>query len=633
MSNFYYFIVVYLCVSWYNGIESSDYMYLRKSLSHGKTYLSFVQGYRDENGKVKQKTIKKIGFLDDLKNEVKDPISFYSALAKEMTSKEVTEYTIKNLNTKIIEDENNVKNLGYIILKKIYNELSIDSYLKQKQKNLKVKYSLNEIMKLLIFSRILYPASKNETYNNKNVYFEKFDFSLKDLYRSLDFFQGFKEEILKLIWDNTKDDYNRDTSITYYDTTNYYFEISYNDEDLIDENGTILEKGWRKKGPSKEHRKTPIISLGLLMDKNDIPLSYDLFPGNESEKLQMRPTLKKTKSKFGINRTIIVADRGQNTSDNTVFIAGKNDDFHNNHDGYVYGQSIIGADKEFKTWALNKDGFIKDYIYDEDGNLVTYKEAIKDKNGKLLRYEEKPVIFKHKSRVYAKKVQIKKNDKRTVIYQIYQKQMVYYSKKYADRQKHEREIAIKKAKDLINNPGKYTQATSYGCTKYINNIQFDKKTGTVSDGLELSLKIEKIKEEEKYDGYYSIVTSEKNLSDKKIRDIYKGLWKIEESFKITKSDLETRPVFVWTKEHIEAHFLTCFISLVILRLIEAKTKRKYSSKKVIESLKNYTSNNIEHDLYLQNFTNDVIKELSNIYNVNLTRKYLTLSEIKKILNF
>ena len=373
--------------------------------------------------------------------------------------------------------------------------------------------------------------------------------------------------------------------------------------------------------------------MGLLMDKNAIPLSYDLFPGNESEKLMMRPTLKKTKSKFGINRTIIVADRGQNTSDNTVFIAGKNDDDHINHDGYVYGQSIIGADKEFKTWALDQSEFINDYVYGDDGNLITYKAAVKDENGNILRYEDKPVIFKHKSRVYAKKVKIKKDNKRKVVYQIYQKQMIYYSKKYADRQKHERELAIKKAKDLINNPGKYTQATSYGCTKYINNIRFNEETGEVPEGLELSLKLDKIKEEEKYDGYYSIVTSEKNLSDKEIRDIYKGLWKIEESFKITKSDLETRPVFVWTKEHIEAHFLTCFISLVILRLIESKTNRKFSTKSIINSLKQYTSNNLEHDIYLQNFTNDIIKDLSKIYNVDLSRKYLTLSEIKKILNF
>ena len=608
-------------------------MFLKQSKSHNRIYLSFVQGYRDETGKIKHRTIKKIGYLDELEKQFDNPIEHFKNIAKEKNNNEITEYTIKNLNTKTIDENVNSKNLGYIVLKKIYKELQIDNFLSNEQKKLKMKYDLNQIFELLIFSRILFPASKNETFNNKDIFFEKFDFSLKDLYRSLDYFNGFRDDILKLIWDNTKDKYNRDTSISYYDTTNYYFEISYNDEDLIDENGTILEKGYRKKGPSKEHRKTPIISMGLLMDKIGIPLSYDLFPGNESEKLQMRPALNSTKAKYGIERTIIVADRGQNTSDNLVFIAGKNDDDHTNHDGYVYGQSIIGADMEFKTWAISQDGFINDYVYDEDGNLVTYKERIEDENGKLLRYEEKPVIFKHKSRVYAKKVKIKKDNKRKVNYTVYQKQMIYYSKQYADRQKHERENAIKKAKDLIENPGKYTQATSYGCTKYINNIRFDEETGEIPKGLELSLKLDKIKEEEKFDGYYSIVTSEKDLSDKEIRDIYKGLWKIEESFKITKSNLETRPVYVWTKEHIEAHFLTCFISLVIIRLLEYKTNRKYSTRKMIDSLKKFNSTNIEHDIYLQNFSNDVIKNFEEIFDVNLSRKYLTLSEIKKILNF
>lgn len=607
-------------------------MFVKQNKSHKGILLTFTVGYR-ENGKVKHKNIETIGYLDDLKKQYDDPVSHFKQIAKQRSNNEINELIIKNLKSKTIDSNSASKNLGYVILKKVYNELDISSILKKKQLSLNTQYSLEDIMELLVFSRILYPASKNETYNNKDIFFEKFDFSLKDLYRSLDHFETLKDDIIKSIWDNTKISYNRDTSITYYDTTNYYFEISYNDEDLIDENGNILEKGSRKKGPSKEHRKTPIIGMGLLLDNNGIPLSYDLFPGNESEKLMMRPTLRKSKAKFGIDRTIIVADRGQNTSDNTVFIAGKNDDDHTNHDGYVYGQSIVGADKEFKTWALDQSGFTNDYIYDDDGNIVTYKEAIKDENGNILRYEDRPVIFKHKSRVYAKKVQIKKDNQRKVNYQIYQKQMVYYSKKYADRQKHERDLAIKKAEDLIKNPGKYTQATSYGCTKYINNIRFDEETGEISNVLELSLKTDKIKEEEKFDGYYSIVTSEKNLTDKEIRDIYKGLWKIEESFKITKSDLETRPVYVWTKEHIEAHFLTCFISLVILRLIEYKTNRKYSTTSIINSLKKYTSNNLEHDIYLQNFTNDIIKDLSNIYNIDLSRKYLTLSEIKKILTF
>ena len=606
-------------------------MYLRKSNSHGKTYLSFVQGYTDENGKVKQKTIKKIGFLEDLKKEYPDPIAYFKAFAKNYSSENITEYTLKNLNSQKVDINDKDKNLGYIFLRKIYNELNLNNLLKSKNKIYKVEYDFNSIFELLVYSRILFPASKNETYNNKDIYFDNFSFSSKDLYRSLDYLFQFKNDVLKTIWKNTKEKYNREIDLTYYDTTNYYFEISYNDEDLIDENGVILEKGYRKKGPSKEHRKTPIIQMGLLMDKNGLPLSYDLFAGDESEKIQMRPSLKKAKNDFNIERTIIVADRGQNTSDNTVFIAGKNDDVHTNHDGYVYGQSIIGANKEFKDWAISPEGFINDFIYDSDGNLVTFKEAIKDANGNILRYEDKPAIFKHKSRLYAKKVKIKKDNKRNVTYIVYQKQLVYYSKKYAERQKHERELAILKAKDLISNPGKYTHTTSFGCAKYINNLVFDKKTGEIIQNHILSLNFDKIKEEEKFDGFYSIVTSEKNLSDQQIRDIYKGLWKIEESFKITKSNLETRPVFVWTSEHIQSHFLTCFVSLMILRLLELKTNHLYSTNKLIDALKNFNCRKIEHDIYLNSYNSPIINDLSAIYNLDFSNKFLLLKKIKNFL--
>ena len=588
-------------------------MYLKACPGYkNKIYLSFVQGYRDESGKTKQKTIEKIGYLEDLKKIYDDPITHFKVIAKQRNSEEINELVIKNLNTKIIDESHSRKNLGYIIPKRIYKELGIHEFLKEKSSKLKIEYNLQDIFELLVYSRILFPNSKLSTYNHKDLYFENYDFSEKNMYRSFDYLANYKDEILKLCWNNTKDLYNRDTSNTYYDTTNYYFEISYNDEDKLDENGNVIEKGLRKKGPSKEHRKSPIIQMGLLMDNNGLPMYYDLFPGNESEKTQMRPTLKKTKAKFDIGKTVIVADRGQNTSDNTVFIAGKNDDDKTNHDGYVYGQSIIGADEEFKNWAVDQEGFITDVIQDEDNNEV---------------------YFKHKSRIFAKNVQIKKDNQRTVKYQIYQKQMVYYSQKYADKQRYERELAILKAKDLIENPGKYTQATSYGCTKYINNISFNKKTGEVADDSNLSLNLDKIKTEEKFDGYYSIVTSEKHLSDKEIRDIYKGLWKIEETFKITKSELETRPVFVWTPESIETHFLSCFIALLIIRLLEQKTNRKFSNHYIIDSLKKYSSTKIEHDVYLQDFRNDVIKDLEKIFNIDLSHKYLTLSQIKKILKF
>lgn len=606
-------------------------MYLKACPGYkGKIYLSFVQGYRDENGKSKQRTIKKIGYLDDLKKEFDDPITHFKNEAKKYNDNCITELTINNLNSKVIDENVSQKNLGYCILKKIYEELDLKNFFKNKQSKLNIQYDLNDIFSLLVYSRIMFPGSKKDTFDNKNRFFENFDFSLKDLYRSLDYFNSYREEIQTLIWNSTKDKYNRDTTNSYYDCTNYYFEIDYNDTDLVDENGNILEKGYRKRGPEKNHRPDPIVELGLLMDSNGIPLSYDLFPGNDSEKTSLLPILKRTKSKFGIDKVIVVADRGLNTSDNTFFLAGKNDDDHTNHDGYVYGQSVRGADQEFKDWVLNQDGYINDFIFDKDGNKEMYRAMILNDDGTLNHYEKKPLIFRHKSRIHAKTIQIKKDGERKVKTIIYQKQLAYYSQKYAEKQKRDRQMMIDKANDLIKNPAKYNRSTSYGATGYINNIKFNKKTGEILEGLELSLNQEKIEEEAKYDGYYSIVTSEKDMSDQTMRDTYRGLAKIEESFKITKTNFEARPVYVWTTEHIEAHFLTCFVSLVIIRLLEQKLEHKYSIDKIIDTLKQYISINIEHNIFIQSFTNEVIKDLEKIFNINLSKKYLTLSEIKKI---
>lgn len=604
-------------------------MFLRQSISHGKIYLSFVQGYRNEEGKVKQKTIEKLGFLDDLKKQYDDPIAYFKEVAKQKNRESITEYTIKNLNSQPIELNSKPKNLGYVVLKKIYQELGIDNVLKETQSKTKIKYNLAGILPFLVYMRVLKPNSKKDNYENKNILFENTDFSLDDIYRSLTILTPLKERIQQVMWENTKDKYKRDTSNCYYDCTNYYFEIEYNDEDIyeLDADGHIIKddkgdpiikkEGLRKRGPEKNHRPDPIVEMGLLMDSSNIPLAYDLFPGNQSEKTSLMPILKRIKSDFGLGRTIVVADRGLNTSDNVIHIAGTSIEQAQKLNGYVYGQSVRGADSEFKAWVLKQD-YKTDIIIDENG---------------------KEVVFKHKSRVYPKKMQVVRTDlgKTKSGYDkiqsilVDQKQMVYYSQKYADKQKRDRDKIIAKAKDLMAHPDKYTKATSYGVAGYINNLKFVKSTGEVADGYDLSLNEKRIKEEEKYDGYYSIVTSEEHLSDIEIRRIYRGLSKIEETFKVTKTGLSGRPVWVSLEEHIQSHFLTCFIALVIIRLLEQRLDNKHSFQSIIDSIRNYTSNNIDHDIYLQSFRNEVIDSFEREFNIELSKKFKTLSEIKKIL--
>ena len=346
-------------------------------------------------------------------------------------------------------------------------------------------------------------------------------------------------------------------------------------------------------------------------------MSYNIFPGNTSEKETIIPEINKVKKRHNIDKIIVVADRGLNCSNNMIKMAGIDLD-KKNRDGYVYGQSVRGANQEFKEWVLSGD-YEVDTIIEDD----------------------KEIKFVHKSRIYPKKMYItrddlgltKKGNKKRQLITVDQKQMVYYSQKYADKQKRDRQAVIEKAKDLIKNPGSYTKATSYGAAGYINNIKFDKDTGVVSNGSELTLNEDKIKEDEKYDGYYSIVTSEENLSDLELRNIYRGLSKIEETFKITKSEFNARPINVRLEDHIDAHFLICFISLVIIRILQRKVDEKYSLKTLLEKIKKFQCTHETGNLYKFIGYKPEIQYLNEKLELNLDKKYDKRENIKKILKY
>ena len=589
-------------------------MYLRKNIgANKKIYLSLVQGYRDVNGVPRQKLIENLGYLEDLQKEYDDPIAHFKEVAKQRSLEYSNERKFEFEYSKNIKLESNVqyrKNLGYSIIKKIYNELDIGNFFKKKQRTTKVEYNLNSIFSLLIFNRILFPSSKKNAFENKDIFFDKFDFELEDVYRALTFFNSFSIDIQKHLNEQVEKNYGRDKSIAYYDVTNFYFEIPYDDNDTI-EDSKIVKKGTRKKGPSKEHRPDPIRQMGLLMDSRNFPMAFNTFSGGESEKTSLLPIIRRIKHDFNIERIVTVADRGLNSSDNTYLMAGKNDDTCKNNDGYVYGQSVLGGDREFKEFVLNQNGYTSETKYDKDN---------------------KPYSFKCKSRIFAKKITVKDSDgKRHLVDTTYQKQVVYWSSKYAAKQKKERDLVIEKAKDLIANPRKYNRATSIGAAGYINNIKFVKDTGEIPDGLSLTLKLDKIAEEEKYDGYYSIVTSELKLNDSEIIKIYRGLWEIEESFKIIKSEFSARPVFVSTEDHIDAHFLICFVSLLIFRILEYKLKNKFTTKQIRESLINLSCSHLTENCYLLDFRNEVIEELEKIFNIDFSNKFMKKSEIKKFL--
>jgi hypothetical protein len=380
---------------------NSMYVKINKT-SSGRRKLDYYRSYRDEEGISRQKFVERIGFIDELEKEFEDPISHFRAEALRLTKQNQDQGGIPDsisLNRDATVEVGSVSrfNVGYSVLQKIYHDLALDKFFIDLQKQHNIEYSLNDILKVLVYSRILTPASKLSTFKNKDRYFEKFDFSIKDMYRSLDLFNQSKENLQKHLHHSIGATQGRDTSIAYYDCTNYYFEITYNDNDIVDENGKLLKSGLRKKGLSKEHRTEPIVQMGLLMDNNGIPMAYNLFPGNESEKTSLQPILKRAKRDFNLDKTIVVADRGLNTSDNIFFNKAS-------YDGYVYAQSIKGADKEFKEYTLDQNGYVE------------------SKSG-----------FKIKSRIHTKDIKIVKDGKRNQTITAIQKQVVFYSLDFAKK--------------------------------------------------------------------------------------------------------------------------------------------------------------------------------------------------------
>ena len=593
-------------------------MYLKIAKKEKGMYLTIVEKYWDKDKKCsREKTAKIIGYLDSSSDNYNELVSSYKKEAAEMTkkNKEDSNSNISiNLNEELPDNYDDLKNIGYVIFKYIYKELELDKFFKKVASNYEIEYDLNKIFELMVYSRILFPASKKKTYENRNIFFESYDdIDLENIYRALTIFSENEKELQKWIYDHSVTKYNRDLSSTYFDCTNYYYDISKPDIDDVDDDGKLLLKRYRKYGPEKNHRKDPIVELGLLMDNTSIPLAYELFPGNESEKLHMLPVVNRARKEYGFNRTIVVADRGLNTSDNIYKLNGSNKSDNNKRDGYIYGQSVRGADQEFKDYVLDQDGYVDTKIIDNNSEIT----------------------FRHKSRIYPKTIYVESPNKKGVLTKhkttVDQKQLVYYSKKYADKQKLERDRAIERAKDLIAHPKKYDKVSAKGASGYVINIAFDKNGEIINRSMELD--VDKIQEEEKYDGYYSILTSELNMSDIEIREKYRGLIRIEDTFKITKSELDTRPIFVRTNEHIEGHFTTCFTALILIRLLELKLGNKYTVQEIINSLKKYNCVHLDKNHYQFVYNDKIIKDISYVYNINLSKKYKTTNEIRRLLKY
>lgn len=563
-------------------------------------YLIIEEKYRDKEKKQSRtKHHKTLGYVHDLQKEFPDPIAHFKEVVAQMNAeeKEKKKLTLEiDLNEKLPEESHTRYNMGYAVIMKMYHELELDRFFNNKARHETFEYNTNSIMKLLTITRILHPSSKKRAYEYREMFFERFDFELHDVYRALSHFSKIGLECQRFISDQIHAKFGRDTTLMYFDVTNFHFEIDKPDD-------------LRKYGREKNKRPDPIVQMALAMDADGIPLYYKLFPGNTNDSKTFIPVFRDVCVRFAPGRVIAVADMGCTSSNNIFFLKGGDRDKRVN--GYVFSFSIRKGSEKFKKYVLNDKGYT-------------------DRDGKALK---EGYDYKVKSRFEVREIMItmRNGSQKSVL--IDEKQVIFWSKKYADKARAERAEILKKAHDIISDPQKHNKSTAYGAAAYIQNITYDKKTGEIyaEPGKMLVFNEEKAAEDAKYDGYYCIITSELEMADQRIIEIYRGLSDIEDNFKVSKSDLDIRPVHVSREDRINAHVLTCFISLVILRLIQKKTEYMFTPEQIITCLNNISCS-LEHtNLYMFDYRSNISDCIGKAFGIDFTNKRLRLSEIKNIL--
>ena len=603
-------------------------MYLDCFKCYGKPYLRVVENYTTyENGikKQKRKTIKNLGYLEkyddgqpDFINRMKQKLKNGELLIDGINPNEFRARA--KLFNNAFYDESisdyrflNPKNIGYFFLENIYNQLGLGDMMRRIKSDSKIEYDLNGLLKLFVFGRILNPQSKKKTFEEKDEYL----FSVtthndeQTIYRALDVLDNNSKKIQNRI--NTKiknSSFGRKTDLTYYDVTNYYFETMYGDDDVyeLDENNEIVKddkgkpiivkKGFKKSGVSKENRKEPIVQMGLFIDNNGIPVSHKLFPGNTQDKTTFKDVLENDVDEMDLGRIVIVADNGMNTQENKYLIVDK-------ENGYIVAKSVKKSWKSQRDFALDDEGYT--YIRNNSGE----------------------VVFKYKSRINDITLTYTNEDGTKTTKKVKEKEIIYWSKKHYDREVMQNKKFIEYLESCKENPDKLKDKERKS-QEFIKTVDVDSKTGEVIHPEKVIVFLdEKLKKYKETMGFYSIVTSEINDDDKEIINKYHGLSRIEDSFRIIKSDLEGRPIYVWLEEHIKAHFLICFIALTIIRILQYKIL-KYENKstlnvdgweqgitaeKLKEELNRFQADQYDANSYKLRKPTDEINKLLKIYNL------------------
>ena len=565
--------------------------FLKKTNNKKGTYLQIYESFYDpDRGHTAHKSFKPIGYVHELQARgIDDPISFYQ---EEVTRLNQEFQAAKNAKrTTQISDDSPEKLIGYFPMKNINDKLSVKKYIDLMQTATDFRFNVFDMISALVYARLVQPCSKSKTYDEViPKLFDSYDFSLNQLYDGLEYIGCEYEKIIEIYNHQIQQMYRFDTSHTYFDCTNFYFEIDKEDD-------------FRKKGPSKENKKEPIVGLGLLLDANQIPIGMKLFPGNQSEKPVIRNIIQDLKKRNSVSgRTIQIADKGLNCAEN-IFHALKNGD------GYIFSKSVKQLPEVEKTWVLLPNDY----------------RDVKNASGEVM-YRIKECVDEFEYKFWDSDTGREKK------FKITEKRIVTYNPKLAKKQIYEINKEVEKAKLL-----KASQArkSEYGdSAKYVIFTTVDKKGNETDGKIKVTMNEELIKKSLELAGYNMLVTSEIAMSDKDVYDAYHNLWRIEESFRIMKSQLDARPVYLQKEDTIIGHFLICYLAVLLTRLLQFKVlKNNYCTEDLFEFIHDFRVAKISDRKYINlSRGTTFIKEFAVLCNLPLTSYFLSEGEIKKMLS-
>lgn len=602
-------------------------MYVECFTNNGKPYLRLVRSVRVTNKaglKVSQKqVVYNIGPLDRFDDNLPDYVerlkkSFKAgqplipALLPYCEKESPAEVYRFSINEGSSDCFGHPRLFSHLLLERILEELGLRNLFSSYKAFTKLQYDVYGFAKLLIFGRLLNPVSKAATVRQNDDYYEPIlddDFNPDNVYDTLDFIAANKDRIIRRINTSMVKKAGRSPEIIYYDVTNFYFEIEEPDDDILDDEGNVIEKGLRKMGVCKEERKLPIVQMGLFMDDNGIPIALESFPGNTLDHLTLRPALKKNIDDLDFSRFILIADRGICNYMNLLHVLDTGN-------GYIVSKSLLKSTKKEQEWTYSDDG----YISTSDD-------------------------FKYKSRIIKRTRKDEDGQNRT----IEEKVVVYWSRKFQARCERENKKFLDFLQKLEKSPENFriTALQSKSLRKFFKKDCVNQKTGEVmnSSDIKAFIDFDKVAEYRKSMGYYQIVTSELTMEPLEVIEKYHGLTQIEDQFRVMKGDLETRPFFVRTPEHVEAHLLICMISLILLRIIQKRIINSglihvdesaywssgLNSERIQKALNKWKVDTLPGDLYrFMDVDDPDLKLILDAFDIKIPAKLYRRSELKSI---